>query len=381
MTTKKSVFSRFLNEYLAADQQRKGQILDIVCETTGLHRKAAIRKFRWLQMSDEKRHRKKGRDVYYTPDVIAALKTVWIVNSELCGELLIESIADTVSVLRRDNQWKHRRDTTEKLLEMSEGTVKRHISYFVTTRDKRKKFSATRPSHIKAIIPIFIGPWDDKPAGFGQIDTVVHCGTSLAGDMAYSVNFTDVHHRWVVLNAQWNKGEINTQKSLERMKKKLPFPMRGIHPDTGSEFVNYHLLKWCKDSTIEITRSRPNHKNDNAYVEQKNGHVIRRFIGYDRLDKPETVPALNRVYDTLELYLNHFLMTRKCIEKYRVGAKYRRRYDRPQTPYQRVMADDSISNDVKIKLKAQHELLNPLQLKKDIDRLTEELLEIQRCGN
>ena len=113
--------------------------------------------------------------------------------------------------------------------------------------------------------------------------------------------------------------------------------MRGAHPDTGSEFINWHIKDWCEANQVELTRSRPYHKDDNAYVEQKNGHIVRRFLGYTRIDCQAALPAMNDLYEVLDQYLNHFVPSRKCLEKVRIGSRYRKQYDKAQTPYQRVL--------------------------------------------
>jgi|SRR3989338_746037 len=378
MATILEVFERYLGEYLKASKPRKTEILSAVCELTGLHRKAAIRKFRILQFRFIGQSDRRGRPVTYTPDVTAALKDVWEASSEICGELIQPVIAEYVTVMQRDGQWQHRPDTTAKLLQMSEGTVKARVSTFMKARHVRHGLSATSPSLLKNIIPIVVGEWADKPPGYGQVDTVVHCGSSLVGDLVFSVNYTDIATLWHGLAAQWNKGQKATSDSLERIKSRLPFPLKGIHPDTGSEFINWHLKGLCDQNKIDLTRSRPNHKNDNAYVEQKNGHVIRRFMGYTRLDTPEVVPLINEMYVILETYLNHFVPSRKCRSKVRIGARYKRTYDQAQTPYKRVLAHPAIADEIKEKLKLQHEQLNPLNLKQRVDRLSMQIFKIQR---
>ena len=378
MATILEVFERYLGEYLKASKTRKTEILDTVCELTGFHRKAAIRKFRALQFCSVYDSDRRGRPVTYGPDVTAALKDVWQVSSEICGELLWPMISEYVAVMKRDNQWQHRPDTTVKLLQMSEGTVKARVSKFMKARHFRHGLSATKTSALKNIIPIVVGEWADKPPGYGQVDTVAHCGSSLLGDMVFSLNYADIATLWHGLAAQWNKGQKATSDSLERIKQRLAFPLKGIHPDTGSEFINWHLKGLCEKENIELTRSRPNHKNDNAYVEQKNGHVIRRFLGYTRLDTPEVVPLMNEMYAVLETYLNHFVPSRKCLVKTRIGARYRRTYDKAQTPYQRVLAHPKVADGIKEKLKLQHEQLNPLNLKQQVDRLIMQIFKIQK---
>ena len=378
MGTKNDIFRSHLQTYLTADKAGKSEILKAVCAVTKMHRKAAIRKFNLLQMQSTSAPMKHGRPCLYTPDVTAALHDLWVAASEICGELLHPIIAEYVAILKRDGMWKHSEETTTKLLAMSEITVKRRVSKFSKASRIHHGISATKPSQLKEIIPIFIGPWRDKPPGYGQLDTVVHCGSSLVGDMAWTVNWTDVATLWGGRRAQWNKGQKATQESLSNIRDKLPFTMLGAHPDTGSEFINWLLQGWCEEQGIELTRSRPYHKNDNAYVEQKNGHVVRRFLGYTRYDCKAVIPVMNELYEVLDLYLNHFVPCRKCIEKVRIGSKYKRQYDKAQTPYQRVLQHEAIDQSVKDKLKAEHEQLNPLILKRKIDTLITQILTIQR---
>jgi hypothetical protein len=379
MGTRNEIFQSHLQAYLAADKAGKSALLKNVCAVTSMHRKAAIRKFKQLQLRNPSASPpKRGRPTKYGSDVTAALHDVWVAASEICGELLHPVIADYVSVLKRDGMWKHSEETTTKLLAMGERTVKRRIAGFMTASRIHHGISATKPSQLKELIPIFIGPWRDKPPGYGQLDTVVHCGASLVGDMAWTVNWTDVATLWGGRRAQWNKGQKATQESLSVIRDRLPFAMLGAHPDTGSEFINWHLQGWCKEQGIELTRSRPYHKNDNAYVEQKNGHVVRRFLGYTRYDCKDVVLVMNELYEVLDLYLNHFVPSRKCIEKVRIGSKYKRQYDKAQTPYTRVLAHGATEQTVKDKLAAEHERLNPLILKRKIDTLTKQVVTIQR---
>lgn len=378
MATKNEIFQEFLSKYLRASRASKHEILNHVTAVTDMHRKAAIRKFRVLQMRDSAHEDRRGRRTYYTPDVTAALKDIWEAGSEVCGELLHPVIHEYVDIFMRDNQWKHGDETTAKLRAMSEKTMKRRIGAFMKARTPRSGLSLTKPSHIKSVIPVFTGPWEDKPPGFGQVDSVAHCGSSMAGDMVFSVNFTDVATLWGVHRAQWNKGEVATQESLEATRGRLPFTMRGAHPDTGSEFINWHTLRWCTRHGIDLTRSRPYHKNDNAYVEQTNGHVIRRFLGYTRLDCRSIVPVMNELYDVLDAYLNHFVSVRKCVEKVRIGARYKRVYDTAKTPYRRVRDHQDVDETVKVRLRKEHEKLNPLVLKKKVDTLISKIMKLQR---
>ncbi len=378
MATKKEIFEEHLAEYLQAGKERKSELLSAVCGVTRMHRKAAVRKFARLQRRDPLREAKRGRSEYYTPDVTTALRDIWDTGNNVCGELLHPMIAEYVYVLKRDRLWTHGEEATTKLLAMSEATVKRRVAAFAKIRTKRYGLSATRPSLLKQIVPVFNGPWQDKPPGFGQVDTVLH-SDSLAGDFVYTLNYTDAATMAVIPRAQWNKGQVATQESLAEVQRRLPFPFLGAHPDTGSEFINRFVINWCGKEHIELSRSRPGHKNDNMYVEERNGHVVRKFIGYIRLDCFEAVAALNAVYDVLTPYLLHFIAVRRSTGREKLGATYRRTYEkRAKTPYQRILEHPAVSDEDKEKLRHEHCSLNPLLLKREIEKRVSALYDTQK---
>ena len=379
METKNEIFQRYLNEYLTATKEQKLGILTIVCMVTGMHRKAAIRKFGVIQMRDPAKEERRGRRVYYTADATAALKDIWEAGNEVCGELLHSVIGEYVEILKRDRMWHHSIEATEKLLAMSERTVKRRVGNFFKIRRGRKGMSATKPSALKKLIPVFSGPWEDKPPGYGQIDTVVHCGSSLLGNMAYTLNYTDAATYLVIPRAQWNKGMQATKESMAAIRERMPFPWLGAHPDTGSEFINQFVIRWCAEKNIELSRSRPGKKNDNMYVEERNGHVIRKTVGYQRLDCPEAVDVLNELYDVLTPYLMHFVAVRRTLEKEKIQSTYRRTYEKnPKTPYQRILKHATVEESVKERLTLEHASLNPLLLKREIEKRLTVVYDIQK---
>lgn len=379
MVTKNNIFERYLVEYLGAGRGRKSEILDHVVDVTQMHRKAAIRKFHALQLGDAAQPEQRGRSVYYTKDVDAALQTVWDAANQPCGELLHPIIPEYVAVLQRDKQWRHDETATAKLLEMKLHTVRRRVTGFEHIQTAHSGISSTKPSLLKTIIPIFKGPWKDLPPGHGQLDTVAHCGNALLGDFVYTVNYTDAATYWVIPRAQWNKGQEATTDSMKAVKKRLPVPWLGAHPDTGSEFINWVAKRWCDAEGIDLSRSEPGKKNDNMYVEERNGHVVRKYLGYARLDCPNVVPVMNEFLDVLGLYLNHFQAVRRTLSKERVGAKYRRTYEKvAQTPYQRMLNHVTVPDEVKERLRREHETLNPLFLKRNIDTLISKIMKIQR---
>jgi hypothetical protein len=382
MATKREVIRNHLAHYLKVSRKKKGAILDRLSLTLGMKRKAVIQSLSRMRKRDPWKTppQKRGRKETYGPAVIAALRTVWETAGEICGELLFPILSEYTETLKRDRDWKHDDTSTRLLLSMSEGTIKKRVGLFQKARRRRKGKSSTRPSNVKEIIPLFTGPWEGKPPGYGQMDTVVHCGMSLKGDLVFTLQFVDSATYWSIRRAQWNKGETATMESLSVIRNQLPFPLLGAHSDSGGEFINRVMKQWCEENGIEQTRSRPYRKNDNAFVEERNGHVVRKQVGYRRLDVRETVPALNAFYEVLNLYSNHFIPTRRCVRKERIGSKYVRRYEKAETPYSRVLRNPLISERVKSELRTLHTTLNPLKLKKDLDRLRRNVFDIQKAS-
>lgn len=384
MATRNEVLSEQLKGWLAAkgDRKRRKEITDLVCSSVKMHPKSVSRAFRRIQMRDPSSVGRGGRPVSYGSDVTAALFDAWEAGDRCCGELLHPMIPEYVSVMRRDSDWKHGEEATSLLVAMSERTMKRRVTALSRKHGGygRGK-SSTRPSTLKPTIPIFKGPWKDLPPGHGQVDTVAHCGDTLRGDFVFSVNYTDAATYWVVFRAQWNKGQRATLDSLIFIRDILPFPLLSLHPDSGGEFINWLAKGWCDREGIGLSRSEPGRKNDNMFVEERNGHAIRRYVGYVRYDVEETVAGLNELYETLCAYLNHFKAVRRCILKERVGAKYVRRYEATaKTPYQRALEHPAVSDDAKAKLRAEHEKLNPLRLKRRIDTLIQKVYKQQKAA-
>lgn len=379
MAHKQGVFEEKAEEYWKANRKRQGDILDSVVEVTGLKRKACIKRFRRMQMRDPATRAKRGRPVRFTEDVVAALKEVWEIGSEACGENLHPMIGEYIDAQIKEKRWRHSDEATAKLRTMSVGSVKKYVGKFTRTRRNFGGKSTTQKSSVISMVPIRMDGWSEAEVGVEQVDTVAHCGAANAGDFAYTVNATDVATLWGTRRAQWNKGQEVTKLSLKTMRKDSPFPWTEIHPDSGSEFVNAHCCTYAAETNLRMTRSRPYRKNDNCFVEERNGHVVRAYVGYDRFDVPATVDALNDLYDVLTPYLNHFIASRRIVKKERVGARWKvTRENVAKTPYQRILERDDVSEEVKNKLRLAHSKLNPATMKKEIDRLTKRVHDIQR---
>lgn len=381
MTTKNNIFQEHLSQWQKAgkDRKRRKEIAQHICFVAGVHPKSVSRSFWRAGRRHDGQGEGRGRKEYYTADVIFALKDVWETASEPCAENLFGVLADYVRILIRDNNWKHGQETTKKLLAMSLGTMKKRVVKF-----NRRLFlvhgkSTTKAGAIHSLIPVRSGPWHDAPVGTEQIDTVAHCGPTIAGDFIYTVNSADVPTLWGTRRAQWNKGQEATVNSMERVEKEIPFKVIEWHPDSGSEFINYHCYGWARQRGQKLTRSRPNKKNDNCFVEERNGHIVRRWVGYERLDAREVVDALNEVYDVLNPYLNHFVASRRIVSKERVGARWKvTREKQAKTPYERVLERQDVTDEVKAKLRQEHEALNPLTMKQEIEQRLIKVFATQR---
>jgi hypothetical protein len=382
MATKQSIFREHLGVWLAAkgDKRKRGEMVRMVSRAAKVHPKSVPRSFRRVQAQVSTDVERRGRKTCYGKEADAALYDVWEVANRPCGELLHPVIADYVDGFWRAKRWMHGTVATEKICVMSVATLKRKTARFREKYGDSHGRGTTRSSPLKHSIPIFKGPWEALPPGNGQLDTVAHCGDSVAGDFAYTVNYTDAPTYWGCRRAQWNKGEEATKESLIGIKARLPFLWLMAHPDTGSEFINYLNWEWCSENNIALTRSEPGKKNDNMYVEERNGHVVRKYLGWHRFDADRgIIPLMNDYYEVLDRYLNHFQAVRRTLSKERIGSKYKRTFEKKaKTPYERLMEHGAVSHDVKEKIRKEHESLNPLLLKEKLDTLREKIFKYQR---
>jgi len=374
--------------YLKASKKDKGIILDSLQLVTGMPPKSLIRALKREQLRSSKSPpKKRGRKPYYTAETEAALSFVWEQYDYPCAERLHDGMAEAIRIFTRDGMWDYSEQATEQLWHMSLGAMKVRTTAMAKKRGLLRGQSTTRSGELLKSVPVFFGSWHKKAAGNGQIDTVVHSGPKLMGTMVYTVNYVDVATYWQEPVAQLNKSERATLASMETIKDRLPFPWLGVHPDSGSEFINNLALPWFEANGIEPSRSRPHKKNDNCYIEQRNLVVVRKYVGYERYDCPEAVLAMNELYEVLRLYLNFFQPTFKLQQKKQrvktgegrqYGKPYQRVYDAPRTPYQRVLERDDVSQEVKDTLTAQYETLNPKVLRDTIRALTTKLERTQR---
>jgi len=373
---KREYLAAIRERYRKAGKREKGIILGEFCFVCRYHRKHAIR------LLNERSPTRKGRvgrkAVYDQAPLLRALKRIWLAADQICSKKLVVALPQWLPFYEQSYE-RLSAEVREKLLLISAATIDRLLA---PTRAKvqRKGLTGTKPGTLlKNQIPIRSGRWDVSQPGFMEADTVAHCGNSLAGDFIWSLTLTDISSTWTESRATWNNGASGVVKAIKDVESSLPFDLKGFDCDNGSEFLNHHLLRYFTDRSpkVKFTRSRPYKKNDNAHVEQKNWSYVRQLLGYHRLDNPALLPLINDLYaNQWSLLQNHFLPTFKLKAKTRIGSKYRRVYDPPKTPYQRLLHSTQISVEAKEKLIKQHQSLDPFRLRKQIDKQLKEIFNL-----
>jgi len=387
MKARQEVTAVTAGQYRGASKKGKGVILEQFMSTTGYSRwyarfvlrhqgrRVQADKHRTLlAVSGSRRARKRRR--IYDEKVVAALLKLWRLMDYICGKRLQPVLTELVVVLERHHEFSCDRETRAKLLRISAASIDRLLKPERRKHELRGR-SRTKPGTLlKQQIPIrTFAEWDEQQPGFVEVDLVGHDGGVAAGDYCQTLDLTDVATTWTETMAVRNKAQAWVFEALKTLRKNLPFPLRGLDSDNGSEFINDYLLAYCRGEKLTFTRSRPYRKNDNCFVEQKNYSIVRRAVGYQRYDTEAQLHLLNELYARLRLYSNFFQPTMKLKSKVRVGSRVTKRYDRAQTPYQRVLASPQVTKSKKELLRAKYETLNPAALKRKITGLQERLLK------
>jgi hypothetical protein len=263
---------------------------------------------------------------------------------------------------------------TQQLLALSPRQMDRRLQPS-KRRLTRRLYGRTKPGTLlKHHIPLRTDRWTVTTPGFAEIDLVAHSGERAEGEFLHSLNLTDIHTTWGETRAVRGKAQARVQAALEEIRAALPFPLKGIDSDNGSEFINDHLYRYCQAHQIQFTRGRPYKKDDNAHVEQKNWTHVRKLLGYVRYESEPALTAMNDLYrHELRFFQNLFLPSVKLVKKIRVGSRVRRVYDRPQTPLERLLASPEADPVTLAHLTALRTHLNPFQLAQAIDQQLDRL--------
>jgi len=352
--------------YRVATKREKGRILDEYCQTAGCHRKAAIR--RLCQHSPPERRRGRGRPRRYGPEMMPALVRLWELSDRLCGKLLAPLLPVLLAALERHGARALAPALRKQVEGLSAATIDRLLRPVRRQVGHRPRRMAPAGTTLKGQIPLRTwSEWAAVRPGALQGDLVLHCGESTEGFFLTTLVGVDVATSWTELEAVWGLGQQRVGTGVHRLRERLPFPLREWHTDNGSEFINAVLIPWCHREGIQVSRGRGYRKNDQAWVEQKNWFVVRRRVGYDRYSSRAAYALLERLYGLLRLQLNFFHPVRKLISKQRHGAKVLKRYDAPQTPYQRVLALGGLSDAQRQALERQFLAADPAALAQRID--------------
>jgi hypothetical protein len=318
-----------------------------------------------LSKAAVRKPRQRGR--HYPFAVQQALIRCWQVANGICSKRLVPYLPELVAVLERVGELRLDTDTKTRLLALSPATADRLLQA-ERQRSKPHGLGTTKPGTLtKDAIPIrTFADWDDVQPGFAEVDLVAHCAESAKGEYLHSLTVTDVTTGWTECIALRNRGQPVVWAGIVRVRARLPFPLLGIDSDNGVEFINEHLLRYCQQEHLTFTRSRPYKKNDQAYVEQKNWSIVRQLVGYARYEGQQACDMLQRLYEVVRLYINFFQPSMKLVSKERIGAKVKKKYDAAKTPYQRVLASEQVTEEVKAALRQEYLTLNPVTLLRQI---------------
>jgi hypothetical protein len=361
--------------YRRSGRRDKGRILDEFTAATGYHRKYALALLRRPPASGAAGRGRRERPRLYGPAEVSLLRACWGLADGVCSKRLAPFLGELLAKLAACEALPAEAtpEVLARVARMSPATVDRLLGPH-RERWPRRGLGATKPGTLlKGQVPIkTFADWDGAVPGFLEIDLVAHCGSSGAGEFLLSLSTVDVATGWSACAGVRNKGEYAVFAALERLRGELPFPLLGIDSDNGSEFLNHSLVRWCAAEGITFTRSRPYRKQDTCHVEQKNWSVVRRLVGYARLEG-HALPALDRLYALARDYVNFLQPVLKLAEKTRDGPKVRKRYDTARTPYRRLLEAEVLTPEAAAALAERYAALHPVRLKADLERAQEAL--------
>lgn len=358
-------------KYRVATKREKTKILDIFTEQTGYGRKYAITllanegkvKPVGKKVKAKVTHKSKRKRVYpcvYDKAVLDALVPVWEAFNYQCGKLFAPFLHANIERITKDPQFNFNDEVISKLKKISAATVDRLLSKNKASL-KIKGTNGTKPAvkHLKALVPV-LSHFEciEQGSGLWQIDLVQHDGGNPSGEFCYTLTITEVKSAWTVHYALKNKAFQWVYNALDDACSFLPVPIRILHSDNGSEFINNAIVSWCKQKGIVQTRSRGSKKNDNCFVEQKNGASVRKIVGYARYSGDKGIAALQAVYDHYDKLLNYIYLCQKLVSKERNGSKVKKTYDKPMSPYDRILTDPQTPEALKIRLRSLGKRIN-----------------------
>jgi hypothetical protein len=375
MGARREVLSAVMDRYWSVERAKKGRILDELCATTGWHRKHAVRALRQRKtgtlgevVAPRERRRRYGATIK------EALTTLWEASDRVCGKRLKVMIPTLLPALEQYGRLKLGEADRADVLAISAATIDRLLGDVKIAASGGKRRRAGFYSAIRREVPIrTFNDWKGPPPGFCEVDMVAHGGTSVAGSFIQTLTMVDVATGWTECLPLVKRDGSLVVEAIRHAQNLFPWILRGVDFDNDSAFMNDVVVPWCREQKLEVTRSRAYKKNDQAFVEQKNGAIVRRLMGYGRFDGIETARIMARLYAAARLYVNFFQPSFKLKEKRREGAKVIKRYHPPSTPCERALAHPELDAAVKKRLREQYSALDPVALLAEIRATQEEL--------
>ena len=372
VSSRRDLTVRTGSRYREADKSLKSKILDEFTGNTGYSRKYAIRLLgKGPRPPAPKRGRTRQR--VYPFSLLAGLVFIWETLDCICSKRLQAAIPDMVD---KGQSWGHLHlfnDEQQLLKRMSSSTIDRLLCSARRARRPHGRSTTRGISYLKRMIPVHThADRHHTDPGHLEMDLVVHCGESAHGDYAVTLDVVDLATFWVEPITPENRGQHAILAALKAVRQRLPFPLLSLDSDNDSSFINGQMQQYCQHEGIVFGRSRPYRKNDQAHIEQRNWSIVRQLVGYDRYET-DAVAAFNRLWEKRRLFANYLLPVRKLVRKQRIDGKVRKEYDKPQTPYQRLLASPSVSPESKAQLRRTYDSIDPVALKGECDQLLKDL--------
>ncbi len=376
--TRRELAVRIAFEYRKATKKVKSRLLKEFCELTNYHPKYAVvilkeaflepKSVRTRKKPEQRKRRRK-----YNERVRAALITLWRLSGYQCSKLLVEFIKENLEQLRNQGSLDVDEETAENLREISPATADRLLNEARFRRKRRRRDLTSSSPLLKSMVPLAKLYHRPPEPGHLQIDLVIHSGGNPCGEYVCTLSATDIFTGWSAAWACLGKSQRAVFEALEKVFSYFPFPIKSFQTDNGSEFLNGHLIRWSDATGIDFIRSEEYEKKENCYVEERNGHSIRKFVGYKRFETLRERDMLNRAYEALNLLSGLFWPRMRCIKKVREGSKVRRYFDKPATPLKRAIP--SLSED---KAKELLDLKASLNIEELIEALETNLNKLYR---
>jgi hypothetical protein len=370
-------------EYLKTKSKKKrGKLLDEAEKRTRLERKYLTQKLKPKSNLDKLKTERKKKEHHYDNSVKPALARMWKIFDNPCGQRLEPLLKSETDKLRSLGELDCSDIVAKKLKEMSSATIDRKLKHTKEIELAKSKYKKKHPLLYQSIPVKVFAEQDRSVLGNMQIDLVEHCGATASGQFVNTLTATDIYSGWTEQSAVMGKSQENTKDGIDDTRARCPFLWKEIHSDGGTEFINAHLFRYSAETDLDFSRSRPYKKNDNCLVEQKNNTHVRRLVGYLRYDAAEEQNILNDLYcNELRLFKNFFQPVIKLVFKERVAGKIHRKYDKPRTPFARLLESPEISEKKKRELKDIYRSLNPAELKRQIDKKLDMLYKFYEQKN